>query len=257
MKTYCVYLLYCVATGGVYVGYTYNFKQRWQQHKKAAKKSDKPLYRDMLKYSHTNFVSKIVEENILDVNQAFSAERKWIKFLREENYLVYNISAGGAGAVGCTMSEDNRQKMSERMSGENNYFFGMSLSGEANGHYGHKILPHVQEILLKCRTKYTDQQIQEIKIIYATEQYTLKQIGEKFNINPAYIHKIVFNKIRNGANNIKGPLIKPRITPDNVREIRLLHKSGQYTIKGLGIKFNLSRAQITRIIKYERWKHIE
>lgn len=46
-----------------------------------------------------------------------------------------------------------------------------------------------------------------------------------------------------------------KVTTDDVIEIRALSKSG-ISQKELAEKFNLSRANISRIIRRERWNHV-
>jgi hypothetical protein len=51
---------------------------------------------------------------------------------------LYNLTDGGEGVSGYVPSEEARRKMSEARRGENNYFYGKSLSGKDNGRWKDK-----------------------------------------------------------------------------------------------------------------------
>lgn len=46
-----------------------------------------------------------------------------------------------------------------------------------------------------------------------------------------------------------------KLNEDQVNRIRVMHKSGKYTVSILSEKFNISQSQIHRIIHYKRWKN--
>lgn len=241
----------------MYVGISQNPEQRWKRHRSDAKNPKKIKFAIQLalnKYGEENFIFKKIEE--YDTwEEACQGEIKWIKELKILGHQLYNETGGGEGAYGFIWTDEQKKRASERMTGEGNHMFGVQLFGEANGNYGKEMKPHVKNELLKHRRKLTDEQIINIRNLYASGNYTQTKLAQEFNISLTQIFRIVSNQswTDNPNRNVK---IKPNITEKEVLEIRKLYDSQNFSQAELGKKYNISSSQVGRIIRRERWKDI-
>jgi len=256
-----LYLIYNIKNGKLYVGITNNPKVRWKRHISTAHSvSDKvkksAIHFAIKKWGENNFIFKKIE-TYPDLHTACEKEIEWIKLLKDLKYQLYNETDGGEGVIGREITEEERKQRSKRMKGEKNYFYGKKLYGPANGHYGHKMKPHVKKILRKHMCKLTDDQVKEIRKLYATKRYTQTKLSEMFNVSLTQIHKIVNNKQWNGGPQITAPLTKPNLTKEIAQEIINKYKTGNYKQAELCQEYNLSPAQVSRIISGKRWPELQ
>lgn len=98
------------SNGKMYVGVTNNFDRRMRDHENLAyeKFSQFAVHRAMRKYSHTTEVWVDNVESREDLNRL---EVCTISKLKEEGIVLYNMTIGGDGVVGLTVSEDTKQKI--------------------------------------------------------------------------------------------------------------------------------------------------
>ena len=261
MKTY-LYLIRNSINGKLYVGISYNIKTRWRDHKKvgrnypAYKKKGKAfaIHRAIYKHGENNFTIKTIGE-YGSYKTACRKEISCIKLLKELKYKLYNETNGGEGHLGpINLTNKERKRRSECMKGKNNYFYGCKLYGKANGHYGHKMKPHVKEILLTHRAKLTLDQVENIRVLYFEGNHTQTELAKMFDISLTQVHCIVRGKKWNNGN--PQPKTKPRTSKDTIIKIREKYDSGNYTQAALAKEYGLSAAQIHRIVKRKRWKNI-
>lgn len=126
-----IYIIKNSINDKVYIGQTIqDYKRRWHGHKHESKSIDRPLYRAMRKYGYDNFWVELIEDNI-PYEELDEKEIYYIKLYDCMNPKGYNISPGGQNF----RTEEERQAMAERVSGENNPMYGMC--GELNPFYGH------------------------------------------------------------------------------------------------------------------------
>ena len=86
-------------TGESYIGQSIDLAQRWKQHIKNSKKSNKPLHQDIEKYGKENFLFEILEECPKeDLNQR---EIYWIAFYDTFQGFGYNQNSGGSNSEQC------------------------------------------------------------------------------------------------------------------------------------------------------------
>lgn len=259
-----LYLIYNTCNGKLYVGITVNTKQRWYRHKYVArniqKKSDEAsaIHYAMNKWGVDNFVFKIVDNtnNLFDAN---NKEKLWIKELKQLGYQLYNETDGGDGVIGYTgiftLSDEARKKLSERMSGKNNYFYGKQLFGKDNGNYGKSMKPHVKAILKEHNCKISDTDVKNIRDMFYNQKISQTKIAANFSLEISTINQIVYGHRRNdGSFPVK--TIKPQLKPEQVIEMRELYSSGNWTYEKLGEKYNISLGQVCRIIKRQKWTKI-
>lgn len=116
-------------------------------------------------------------------------------------------------------------------------------------------------------TKLTSEQVVHIREMYATEEYTQEQIGEMFGISSSNVYSIVAHQtwknvggpktinIHQDAGAHRGenhPFAK--LTSDQVRHIREMYVTGEYTQARLAQMFSVSPNAINDIVNFAGWK---
>ena len=128
----CIYIFVCLVNFKVYIG-QYKGKipeKRRDDHIRG--KGNIPLYNAIRKYGWEYFVFTILYENV-PYDQLSDLERKEIARYncnKNRGGWGYNLTDGGEGTLGWKHSSETLQKKSDQMSGENNPFFGKTLSTE-------------------------------------------------------------------------------------------------------------------------------
>jgi len=109
-----IYLLTNTFNGKHYVGQTrIGLKRRWNQHRYTAYRGDtRHISRAIVKYGDTAFTYEILEE-LRDATNNHINEREiyWIEKMQSKIY-GYNMTDGGGGRSGYTLSEETRRKIS-------------------------------------------------------------------------------------------------------------------------------------------------
>lgn len=113
----------------IYVGQTIDIQSRWAKHISVSKDEtyNHPLYNSIRKYGLENFAIEQIDilETIDEVN---NSETWWIKYLQTTDLNNgYNIQTGGQEY---TYTEEHKQKLSERMVGSKNPFYGKKHNEE-------------------------------------------------------------------------------------------------------------------------------
>jgi group I intron endonuclease len=118
MRSY-IYIIENKASGMLYVGKANDVERRWRRHKQDS--SDDPrsyFHRAIRKYGPDNFEVKVVDESD-DENYVLKVlEPLWIKQLKDEGYVLYNMTDGGDGIPGLIHSEETKRKMSDSLRGK-------------------------------------------------------------------------------------------------------------------------------------------
>lgn len=225
-KQHFVYQIQNIINNKIYIGITINCEKRWKRHKLQAHQKNKyAIHCAILKYGEDNFEFKQIEECI-NWDKACERERFWILYLKENNYQLYNETDGGEGSFGVRRYGSNnsnygkkmkphvkqqllihRRKLSDTQILEikslyatNNYtqtelskIYKISLTqihrivnGKSWGDKSH------DEILTKKNLTIDD--VLQIKSLYATGNYTQKELGIKFNCTSSHINRIINGK---------------------------------------------------------------
>lgn len=113
----------------------------------------------------------------------------------------------------------------------------------------------------------TSLEVLEIRRLYATGQYTQADLAAQFGVSaPSVISQIASGKV---WKHIGGPLRSPgrgrrgeahhgaMLTADNVREIRQLYETGDFSQPSLARQFGVSLTTINRVICRRLWKHVD
>lgn len=215
----------------LYIGITVNCAKRWRRHILQAQHEIKhAIHWAILKYGVDNFTFKEIE-TCNNWEHACERERFWIKDMKSQGVQLYNETDGGDGS------------------------FGIRRYGADNPSYGKEMKAHVKQELLKHRRKLTDEQIQEIQSLYVTGNYTQTQLSKQFNISLTQIHRIVKDKSW-GNKSHDEVITKKNITEEQVKQLKEMYKSGDYTQKEISILFNLSLSHTNKIINGRKWNTI-
>ncbi len=175
------------------------------------------LHKAINKHGIDNFSFEIIEEN---ENENFILEKEifYIKEYESFGEKGYNLSVGGDGPSGYRHTDEAKIKMSKAKKiafiGEGNPFFGKKHTeetkkkiaeansrfvGPLNLFYGKK---HSEKSLkLMSQNHYnkkkflTEEEIKEVRNLYATNNYTYKQLGEKYEVGVCTISNIILKKM--------------------------------------------------------------
>src|SRR5271165_5783768 len=119
-KNYCIYIIFNTYNGKIYVGKTNNNKKRWDAHIYTASSVNDinkfAIHRAIQKYGIQSFVFTVIQEFEYE-NDCLMAEKYWIKFFDSKGKNGYNLTDGGEGCSGRTVSELTRKKISEANKG--------------------------------------------------------------------------------------------------------------------------------------------
>ena len=123
--------------GKIYIGKTIDIlDNRWRSHQRYAMnvQNQTRLARAMRKHGLENFTIEQIDQSE-DHDQLLNLEKKYIAESNSMDPKVgYNMTEGGEGTLGHKHTEEWKQMMRERNSGENNPMFG--VTGEDHPLYG-------------------------------------------------------------------------------------------------------------------------
>lgn len=113
-----VYAARCIISSKIYVGVTNNFKLRKSQHKSKANTGRRTVfYNAIRKYGWDNFEWCIIE-SVPTRAAANEIEQYWINYFKSNvRAFGYNMTEGGEGVAGFSLSVEARRKISEFQKG--------------------------------------------------------------------------------------------------------------------------------------------
>jgi group I intron endonuclease len=119
--------------GKVYVGQTFNVRKRWQNYKKISSsvKHQRHLYNALKCYGSENFIFKIIDISSLTQLELTEKEEYYMDTVYDSRIRENGYNIRGAGNNG-TVSEETKQKQSNRMKGNKHHQFGKKHSKEWN-----------------------------------------------------------------------------------------------------------------------------
>ena len=131
-----IYMIKNKVSNESYIGQAVDIYSRWKRHINELHNQchyNKHLQRSWNKYGENSF-----EFSIVEVCSETELNAKEIYWIAENNsfYNGYNQTKGGDGVRGYKHSDEYKQKVSERVSGEKNYFYNVRFCGDKNGFYG-------------------------------------------------------------------------------------------------------------------------
>ena len=256
MKEYSIYFIYNQANGKLYVGASNNADKRWRQHKQTAvcNRKNYYIYNAINKHGIDKFLFKVVE-TVSSYKHLMQRVVEWISVLKENGYLLYNITNGGEGTQGLQRFGSNNANYGKPMKQHVKDILSpfIHLKGKDNPLFGKKRPKNIIAKIVKKKQPLSDEKMAEMKSLYATGEYTQVYITKKYKIANHQAHAILRNKIFNYDENIK-PIIKKQLTKEIVEEMRQLYTDKKYNQIELAAKYNISMSQINNIICKRQWK---
>lgn len=223
-KKWCVYMHTNKINGKKYVGITSrNPEDRWQTNG-TGYSGQKHFWNAINKYGWDNFKHEILLSNET-FEYACAVEKCLIRHYKsyDRNY-GYNLTLGGEGMC---LTEEQRQKLSERMRGEGNPFYG------------------------KHHTEQTRKRISELAKNRDISKFNLTGLqlgrGTKYWTNETY------QKLSETSRGEKSGTAK--LTEDDVIDILIMLKNGCF-YSDIRNKYNISNAEISRIKNKVRWTYL-
>lgn len=181
-----IYRHLCVVTGKSYVGFTTReLMLRWQEHVNATKKgSTLTFHRAIRKHGPEAWEHSVLQE-CDSVFEMLAAEKYWI---RELDALKngYNSTEGGDGVVGYTFTKDDRRKMSIAKRGKNNPHFGKPRSKTTREKIAVAQRGHRSHL-----AKLTEEQVNQIREIYAQGGISQHRLAEQFDVTQSTISRLI------------------------------------------------------------------
>jgi group I intron endonuclease len=240
-----------------YVGITVDLGKRMSTHKSRAKchpEFNECLYNAIRKYGWDNIVFEVAD-GYESWDELCNVETQLIEAFNTTNRdYGYNVSAGGDGYAGFTHTDEWKQRMSERMSGENNPSWGRKLtdeqkmhlseinSGEMNPRYGKPI---------------SDFQKKSLNDGFATycEEHGHPWVGKRHTNDT--IRKQSESKL-GGKNPMFGKRpASSKLTNDQVISIRSKYASGNYNLLELALEFGVCQSTIHDIVRKRKYKRVK
>lgn len=252
--------------GKIYIGQTNDLDTRDYTHTFYGRQC-MPIDCAIQKYGRSNF--ELFTIAVVDTeDQANQEEMYWIaemrRMLGKEN--VYNLADGGSGPRGVKRSEESRRKMSEAKSREKHPHFGKKQSEER------KQKTRGEN---SVRAKLTNDDVKEIRRLYAAGNHTSRQLGEQFDVGKTTILRVLKNEswhhiendqydwvIKALNENVSKKFTGALSGTDNpnaklnyviAEDIRVQYAMGRYTFKQLAEKFGVGATTIGRVIRNELW----
>ena len=180
-------------TGKCYIGQAQDVERRWKLHCSTSSKCPK-IKNAIQKYGVDAFDFKVL--TTVKEESADDLETFLIKAFRCVEH-GYNICPEGGTRRGVNHSAEAKQKMSDAQKGEKHHNYGKTLSentkkklseymkgkrtGETNPNYG-------KTGEKNPNSKLTDAQREEIKALYATGEYSTRQLGKLYSISQRQIY---------------------------------------------------------------------
>jgi group I intron endonuclease len=240
----CIYKISNKINGKSYIGQTVydSPKKRWNTHKNIYKqeKHQEYLYRGMRKYGIENFeftvICKCKKEELSDLE---------CKYIKEFNTFGsgYNMTSGGEGRRDCKVSEETRKKIS--LAGIGRVPSEETRKKLSLANMGHKCTDETREKLRKASTGVVKKPSTIEKLKVAVSQRVIKDsTREKLRNN-------MLGKPKSPEHIANVKKAKRVLSEEDVKYIR----NNPDKLKGteLALKFNSSRASISRILNNKRY----
>ena len=198
-KVWCVYMHKNKINNKVYIGMTKDIKSRWKCngiHYKPPKDKEntRPFWNAIIKYGWDNFEHIVLVDNLTET-EAIQLEIELIaKYNARNREFGYNVAKGGNGGevyiehprgmLGKTHTEEWCKEHSERMSGENNPFYGKDwedYGGHPRGFLGRHHTEENKKTMTLKAVECTKKKILAIfpngeEIIFSSLEETMKEL---------------------------------------------------------------------------------
>jgi len=240
----CIYRILNKVNGKSYIGQTvYDCpKRRWNVHKNNCKneKYQQYIYRAIRKDGLENFEFTVIYK--CETNLLSELESKYISEFNTFGEGGYNMTSGGEGRRGYKLSEETKQKIS--LAGKKRVTSEETRKKLAIASTGRVYSQETREKLRKAATKAIkkSETVQKIKV--PKERVIKDSTREKLRNN-------MLGKPKSSEHVLNIRKAKRVLSDEDVKYIR--ENPDKLQGKELAIKFNSSRASISRIINNKRY----
>lgn len=230
-----VYQIKNKLNGKIYIGSTVDKKRRWREHRnrlRQGRHNNSHLQKSWNKYGANNFKFSVLEK-IKNRDKILEREQYYLDNKKPE----YNISKKArAFAEGLHHTEETKQKISEKMKGENNPMYGGGHAKEVRRKMSESLKGKNNPMYGKEHTEETRQKISE------------RRKGKTFSEE----HKQKIGKASKGEKNVRAKLTKKK-----VKIIKYLLQGDSFTQTQIGKMFNVVHQTISRIKTGKAWEHVD
>jgi len=211
-----IYLIINKENYKTYVGSSIDVERRWKQHRSSLcrdKHDNSYLQNAWNKYGEENFIFSIIEElgEIILLEKVLKVEQWYLdNFISE-----YNINRKASGCnyfKGKKFTDEHRKNLSIAHSGELHHFYGKRRPEHSIKMIGRKVSKETRDRISKihkgkvvseetkrkisiAKGNLTIEQVKEIRKLYATKNYTQKELGKMFTISFQHVSRIVNNQV--------------------------------------------------------------
>ena len=213
--SFCVYGLFDPRNNELkYIGYTQNYKSRLEQHCRPSKLKINSHKNNWIKSVKADNLIPIIQilENYDNKADALGAEIDLIAYFKAIGCNLTNVTSGGDEGVIYARTDEIRSKISKSSTGrkhtkEAKAKISKTLTGIKRNHSeehkkkisqtltGRKLSEDVKANIFKNKKfKITAVNVEEIKKLYQTKQYTQKQLAQIFNLDSGYICRLINGK---------------------------------------------------------------
>lgn len=201
---YYVYYIENIINGKIYIGKTFHPEKRWTEHQdlSKSKRPNQYIHKAIKKYGIQNFSFQVFE--VLNSDEESSeVEKFWIRNLKEQGIVLYNLTDGGDGSLGRKLSNESLKKMSNSIKNlwDKNHF---SRDKMSSIHKGKVISQEIKDRTSKTQiekskngTLVTKIKIADVLIIkqMLSNAVPYPQIAKLFNVSTQLIYQINKGKV--------------------------------------------------------------
>jgi group I intron endonuclease len=276
-----VYQIRNLINNNIYVGSAVNFKRRWSEHKKILKLNSHHspyLQNSWNKHGKRSFVFEILEE-ISQEELLLSREQFFIDNLKPK----YNICKIAGNSLGYKFTKEQKLKMrgeksihsklTEKQVLEIRELYKNKIKNQYELAEKYNVTRATIQAVVRGRSwnflsfenikrdinenhpraKLNWEQVKEIRDLYKTGKFNMKELSDKYLVCFGAISDIIrnINWFDPNYEISKRKRIDSRATLnwEQIKKVRDLYRVGNFTQKEIAEKFNISRGYIQRVLE--------
>lgn len=217
----------------IYIGLTTkSLEQRKYKHIRDAFNNDSifAFHKALRKYKQNNFIWEVID-TAKTQDELNEKEIHWIEFYNSFGVNGYNLTRGGEGRSGYSLSVETRKKISEAHQGSKHH-----------------------------NAKLTEKEVLKIKELLKVGE-TQTNIAKKFNVNRETISLIKSGKLWSHTGEDISSIecsktSNAKLTEDDVREIKNLLKGKTMTHQEIANRYNVNKSTINNIKRNKAWTQV-
>lgn len=257
-------------SGKVYIGQSWNIKNRWADYGKKTTKNQRKLFFSFNKYEKKHHLFEVIHELPSDVDQAIldAYEQLYMDLYRACNVTLLNCREGGSKG---RLSDETKKRVSDSLKGRTAWNKGLQgavkmssetiaiqsaiKKGKKPNNYGKRrsITAIESTRLANAGQKRTDDQKRRISLSRIGIPYHGKNNGKKRTAEMRNRN----SEAQKARTDNKGEAHHmAKVTNIIVQEIRDRYVPRKYSARELAKEYGLSKTTVLDIINRKIWKHI-